>query len=495
MTRLVHWHEGMFMRVQSLQMLQQGVLERLEDLRCSQHHYPYGVLEAEVAGDALAAGKVRLSRLRAILPNGIEVIVPEDCDLPALPVREAIARSRSGEVLVLLAVPDYATNGQNTFRLGEVPNPQVNLRYIPKDEPRADENTGDNKQPVIVRSLNARLLLEHEPRSGLECVPLLKVRKASGGTEFRVELVAGFAPPCLFLPPPVLASGTGGNGDGGTPELSLPHRLSEEVYLSVQRVEIARRQHSARMQDQRLTMGALQGVQFQRWVRLLALTRHAARLLTLQSTPRITPFEMFLALYEALRELEATKTSRAGGRSQQEGALDYNHEEALAVFTRLRARLEKALEDVGGVEFFEAAFETDPSGPNRVRAALRPEFFGNNVAGWYLAVQSPLPAIELKPVLEDRKHFELTTPAMIDQGYGGLQLRHKPNPPPGLPDAPDLCYFQVEQSSDPLVRQLWVDTTTSKELAINRSNPHLNLSDAVFTFYAVLLAPALENEK
>jgi predicted component of type VI protein secretion system len=489
----------MFMRVQSLQMLQQGLLERIEELRRFQQHYPYGIIEAQVASDALAAGKVRFSRLHAVLPNGLEMVVPEECELPALPVREAIARSRSGEVTVMLGVPDYATNGQNTFRLGEVPNSQVNFRYVPRDEQRADENTGENKQPIIVRTLHARLLFEHESKSGLEVMPLLKVRKASAGTgtEFRVELVPGFAPPCLYLPPPALSAEERQGvppPSGGEPELSLPHRLAEEVYLSVQRVEVARRQLSARMQDQHLGRGALEGVQFQKWIRLLALSRHAARMLALQRAPRTTPFEMFLALYEALRELEASQPRRnvAAGRGPQDTSLEYNHEDAFAVFSRLRSRLEKALVDIGGVEFYEAAFEPDSASPNRVRAVLRQEFFGNNIAAWYLAVQTPLAVSVLIPVLENRMNFELTTPDRIGTSWGGLKLRHQPNSPPGLPNEPDLYYFQVEQSADAVLRQLWAEVSTGAGLAIDRSNPHLNLSDAVFKFYAILQPTAYD---
>lgn len=488
MTRLIHWHEGMFMRVQSLQMFQQGVLERFEELRRTQHHYPYGVIEAQLASDALAAGKVQFTRLHAVLPNGFLVQSPEECDLAALPVREAIARSRSGEVLVLLGIPDYNSSGQNTFRLGEVPNPQVNFRYIPRDEPRLDENTGDNKQAIIVRSVNARLMLENDPKAGLECLPLVKVRKASSGTEFRVEMASGFAPPCLYLPPPLLSGAKGsaqGNGRGA--ELSLPHRLAEEVYLCVQQIEVARRQANSKIQDHFLGSGAPQGEQVRRWLRFLILTRHAARLQTLQITPLITPFDLFLALYEALRELEASKARRGAA-----AALEYNHEEALPTFQRLRARLEKALEEEQGVEFFESAFEVDQSVANRIRAKLRPEFFGNNVAAWFLAVQCPLAVQELANVLENRKHFELTSPGMIDLGFGGLQLRHKPLPPPGLPGAVDLHYFQVELSNDALIQQVWSDVKSNSALAINRGNPLINLNDAAFTFYAILHPKALD---
>src|SRR2546421_213883 len=101
MTRLVHWHEGMFMRVQNLQMMQQGMLERIEGLRSLQHHYPYGIIEAVVARDALQTGKLRFERLRAVFRNGVEIEAPAECDLPALPLQEELARSRSGEVTVL----------------------------------------------------------------------------------------------------------------------------------------------------------------------------------------------------------------------------------------------------------------------------------------------------------------------------------------------------------------------------------------------------------
>jgi predicted component of type VI protein secretion system len=190
--------------------------------------------------------------------------------------------------------------------------------------------------------------------------------------------------------------------------------------------------------------------------------------------------------------LECSQARRSSaGRAAQDGALDYNHEEALAVFTRIRVRLEKALEDVGGVDFYEAAFEPDPSGPARVRATLRPEFFGNNIATWYLSVQTPSAVSELVPLLENRRNFELTVPDRIDMGYGGLQLRHRPNPPAGLPGEADLYYFQIEQSSDPLLQQLWDDVRSTAALAINRNNPHLNLNDAVFKFYAILQPKAL----
>lgn len=501
MTRLVHWQEGMLMRVQNLQMLQQGFLERLEDVRRFQHHYPYGVIEAEVARDALEAGKIRFVRLRVLLRSGLEVIHPTECELAALPVREELAKSRSGEVTVLLGVPDYSSGLANAFRVDERPDHRVKYRYIPRSEVRYDENTGDNKQAIVVRTLNARLVFEHEDRSGLECLPLARVRRANAGsgTEFRVELAAGFVPPCLFLPPPTAVQDPAARTAGPQPilpDISLPHRLSEEVHLAVQKVEVARQLQDARLQNERLNMAALQGSQFQQWMRFLSLSRHAGRLLTLEHSPHTTPFDMFLALYETLCEMEALCPPRNTGTSRvlKATALKYDHEDPFVVFSRLRGRLEKALLDVGGVEYHEAPFELDSSGQNRVRAALGAQFFGPKISACYLAVKTQVSVMDLTLTLQKRQHFELTTPHAIDRGNGGLQLRYEPNPPAGLPDAPDLHYFQVERSNDSSLIQLWESVEKHGELGISRINSHLNLSKSTFIFYAILQPRAIEAE-
>ena len=44
----------------------------------------------------------------------------------------------------------------------------------------ADENTGENPKPVLIRRVNARLLLENEDRSDLEVIPLLRIVRGVG---------------------------------------------------------------------------------------------------------------------------------------------------------------------------------------------------------------------------------------------------------------------------------------------------------------------------
>src|SRR5687768_17250865 len=127
MTPLVHWEEGMLMRVQTMQMLQQGIVERLEGLRRTQQHYAYGAIAAEVASDALKKGDAHFVRLHVRLPSGVEVMVPEECRLQPLPLMRELALAP--EVGVWLGVPKYSENAPNV-QTSEQVDPRIRYRHV-----------------------------------------------------------------------------------------------------------------------------------------------------------------------------------------------------------------------------------------------------------------------------------------------------------------------------------------------------------------------------
>lgn len=458
------------MRPQSLQMLQQATVERLESIRRLQGHYPYGLVEMELASDALEAGKIRFKRLHAILPTGLEVVVPGPCEIESFPVREELARSPLGEVTILLGVPDHSWDHPNAFKASAKNDLVAKYRFAVRSDDVADENTGDNRHPVEVRLLNARLLFEHEDRSGLECLPLVRVRRAGGGAEFRVEIMSTVAPPCRWL--------------------SAWPSLTELVRLAVQRVEAARRSGGRSLRSEKASLDALKGGQVVRVIRQLALARHSARLTGLLHTPHLTPYEAFLALYEATLELEVLRPRLDPGARRDVRDL-YDHENPYPGLNRLAERLERALRDTGEVNYIAVDFAPEPQEPDRVRCTLKPEFFGASVLGYFLGVQTTRDPIRLAEMLQDTKRFEVTVPAYLGQQYGGIPLRYVQDPPGDFPETHH--YFALERDS---VLALWNEKvesdrqqgrrTESLDLGIIRQRSPLDLSDAAFALYATL---------
>ena len=82
----VHWAEGLFLQPHHLQAMQRYILENFTRERRLYWSYPYGVIEAKVSDDQLENMRVSFDRLRAIMPSGLEVNVPDNAHLPSLDI-------------------------------------------------------------------------------------------------------------------------------------------------------------------------------------------------------------------------------------------------------------------------------------------------------------------------------------------------------------------------------------------------------------------------
>src|SRR5947199_9849004 len=165
----VHWHEGLFLQPHHLQTMQRDNVEAGARERRLTWAYPYGVIDLRLSTDALENMLVRIDRLRAVMPSGLEVDVPGNSDIPALDIKRVFQAS-SGSFMVSLAVPLWQSSRANTVdpagngsmaggaaRRAVADEARVKRLYRIAEVTRADENTGENAQPVMVRRFNARL--------------------------------------------------------------------------------------------------------------------------------------------------------------------------------------------------------------------------------------------------------------------------------------------------------------------------------------------------
>src|SRR5262249_18628446 len=154
------------------------------------HYYNWGLCAADINLDALANHRLVVHRLKARLRDGSLVSIPEEGTLPTLDLKTAFEGNNNPTVL--LAVPVANLNKANVSTNGPVNGARFRLDV----QDLEDENTGINPQPIQVRLLNLKLLLDTEDRAGYDVLPVCRVQK-SAGAEAKPELDVTYIPPVL----------------------------------------------------------------------------------------------------------------------------------------------------------------------------------------------------------------------------------------------------------------------------------------------------------
>ena len=128
--------------------------------------------DGHLSADDLRAFRIQFTRLRAVMPSGLEVQLPREA--PNCPPSTSSRRSRQRHRR-LHRVPGRAALDRfgrakyaSTATTAAIQPRQAHLQACNEVE-CADENTGENRKPLLVRRLNARILLEQrgplQPRS------------------------------------------------------------------------------------------------------------------------------------------------------------------------------------------------------------------------------------------------------------------------------------------------------------------------------------------
>lgn len=452
----MHWHEGLFMQPHHLQMMQRHIGDRFADERALAWSYPYGVIELKLSADALESGRVRFDRLRAVMPSGLLVDMPNNADVPALDIEEMFTQSTAPFTLYLGVPLWYATRG-NVIEDSEGQDWRVKRLYRVVEQERADENTGDNRQPVRVRRLNPRLLFEHDDRSDMEAMPLLRVYHAPAEEIDVPHLDPEFAPPCLVL------------------------RGSRELYQLVRdlssQIEASRKDLVRQMGQSAIDTESMRGLQVGQMLRLRTLNRFSARLPHLVRAPGCTPFQMYLALRELLGELAALEPDR-----DPFDAPDYDHDHPLIAFQDICFNI-RVMVRAAGLRFLSVPFVKEA---NRLVARLEENHFSQPNA-YYLAVRSREDPSTVAQLVTDANKFKLMPMSMADRAVFGVTLIEEHFVPFELPAEAGLYYFRLNlaRSGD-----RWTQAREDGGLALTW--PNMELSDFEVTLY--MTVPILGEE-
>jgi type VI secretion system protein ImpJ len=447
----IHWCEGLFLQPHHLQSMQRHILEKLTKEHRLSWSYPYGMIEAKVSDDQLENMRVSFDRLRVVMPSGLEVNVPDNAIVPSLDIKEPFASS-SGPLTISLGVPVWSASRGNVIEKGSGEDWRAKRTYRVSETERRDENTGANPQPILVRQINARLLLDHDDRSDLEVLPLLRIVHAAGEDIGLPRRDPEYIPPCLVI--------------SGSPVLAeLLRDLTNQVMAS-------RNELIVQINRGGFSIENMRGVQFEQMLRLRTLNRFSARLGSLiQTGSGVTPFQMYLELKQLLAELAALRPDR-----DQFETVGYDHDRPAVAFNELSTKIRGLLKGVVQARFLKVPFTMVPE-QNILVATLSDE--GLSLPNeYFIAIKTKQDPSELAKLVLDRDKFKLMPQSLASQRIFGVQLAQELYPPVELPAQVGLHYFRVMRGES---ARLWERIKQEKAIAVRW--PGIESSDFEVTLY------------
>lgn len=433
-------------------MMQRTASEQLAEDRRLVLSYPYGLVEARLAADELENMRVRFERLRAVMPSGLEVNVPDAADLPSLSIEEVFA-STDRPFTVYLGVPLWDPDRANVIEQGAA-DQRVKRTYTVKETQRVDENTGENPQPVLVRRVNGRLLLEDDDKTDLEILAVLRIAHAAGEEVGLPKQEPGFIPPCLIL-------------EGSSVLKELVGGLASQV-------EASRRELVIQLSRGGFSVENMRGIQFEQMLRLRTLNRFSARLGTLVRTPRITPFEIYLTLKELLAELAALHPE-----SDAFEVAAYDHDNLALCFGELSPKIRALLRGVVARRFLQVQFALDAQ--ERVLVAVLADEQLKVPNEYFLGIRTKIDPRELAEKVENIDSFKLMPRSLAMKLIRGVKLVEERHPPLELPSQAGLHYFRLMRSES---KRVWEQVEKDKGLAIRW--PDMETSDFNIALYMII---------
>jgi len=435
MTQHIHWHEGLFLQPHHMQQMQQNLISQIRVERRLRFAHSYGVISSELSDDALRNLLVQFKHLRAVMPSGIEVDYPLSADLQPLNLQNAFDAGAES-VTVLMGVPLWDPNGANVVTVEGNEGWKSRRIYKLNEIERPDENTGVHVHPMLVRRVNARLMLSTDDISGLETLPLVRIARSSADSGGLPTLDPYFFPPCLLL-------------HGYAHLAAVVRDLSNQV--DANRRDLVTRVSRGGSRGENMREAKFQS---EHMFFLQTLNKFSARLATYLTTPGVTPFEMYIELRDLLGEL----ATLVPGYDAME-VTPYDHDRPGVVFGELSDKIRELLQLIANQKFRRVEFREE----GEVFVAELTAVQLTEASSCYLAVETEEDPRTLVKLVEAQDRFKVMALSNIHQRVRGLTLREEREVPLDLPAKPGLHYFKIDPEDN---RALWRRIIVENTMAI-----------------------------
>jgi len=416
----VLWTEGMFLQPQHFQQQERQLARQLDGRVGSAQPWAWGFSALQIDDAALLQGRVALSHLRGVLPDGLAFAVPGDD--PAPPALEVAADVR--DQIVVLALPLLRQGvAESDVEAGEGSDAAMPPRYRALDLEVADSHAASLREaPLQIGRLNLRLMLERDANEGYATLGVARIveRRADG----RVTLDPAYVPPLLHAPAHAV----------------LDSYLREVHGMLHQRGEAL----AARLvQPGRAGVGEIAD-----FLLLQVVNRHQPLFAHLQRLALLHPERLYELCLGLAGELSTFREQR-----RPQPYPDYRHDDLAGCFRAVMADLRQSLSMVLEQTAIPIELQDRKFG---IRVAIIADLELQRTASFVLAVNAQMPGdalrsrfptqVKIGPAERIRDLVNLQLP--------GVTLRPLPVAPRQIPYHAGFTYFELDTRGSELWKQL-----------------------------------------
>jgi type VI secretion system protein ImpJ len=441
--RSVYWQDGMMMWPHHMQEEERLHVERVRVNHRLNVHHNWGIRQLELDTDRFKSGLLAVGSLQARLRDGTLVDVPAEGRLPTLDLNEVLAAH--DPVTVYVAAAKLHANRPNVLAArGAVAEtaapgaPPLETRYLAEEFEVADENTGEDLQPLSFRTLNLKLLTDSQDLAGYDVLPLGRFEKDPGANGLpRIDV--NYIPPLLAC-------------DAWRP-LGVDILQASFHHLSSRRDSLANRAITRGITFETNNPGdnVLLG-------RLGVLNEATAVLNTIAFATGVHPFTAYVEMCRLVGQLAVYTTARRAPNLPA-----YDHDDLGMCYYHVKRQLDEL--DVDIAPFEECGFV---GAGLRMQVAMQAKWLE---PAWqmFVGVQSPLPQTEVIRLLTKPGQLDMKIGSsdrvdqIFERGLKGLEFTHAVQPPRVLPSIQGLTYFQVNREAQ---KSEWAEVQRSLALAI-----------------------------
>ena len=193
--RPLRWSEGLFLRPHHFQHLDLYLESREINRLLAFESCGWGLERLGLDENALANFSFKIDTLRAVLPEGTLIDVPENARVDGRSF-EALMTEVGKPMDVWLGVRARDERGPHTLQSGG--GAAADARFLPAEEEIYDVDVGRNPVPAERLHYNLRVFFGDEPTEGYEAMPLARLVR-TGDTGRPVRADNAFAPPCMAV--------------------------------------------------------------------------------------------------------------------------------------------------------------------------------------------------------------------------------------------------------------------------------------------------------